>query len=211
MSEFRRRLIAQSKGSEIPSGCTRCEYIKSTGTQYILTNHTLEDDVTIEVDFESLKPACTLFGSKSGSYRDLVLWTDYANTTFLNVGERGSMDTPFRFTGLTTGRHKLKAHIKKNQGTVWVDDVLRYDKESFAGIYHSGMPFAIFAAYVNGTPTEHNTSQVYSFSIKQGDVLVRNLLPILDKSGVPCLYDTVGEEFYYNKGTGKFEYKILGQ
>ena len=36
--------------------------------------------------------------------------------------------------------------------------------------------------------------------------LAQHLIPVLDRSGVPCLYDTVTRTLIYNAGTGTFNY-----
>ena len=28
--------------------------------------------------------------------------------------------------------------------------------------------------------------------------------PVLDKNGIPCMYDKVTDQFFYNQGTGQF-------
>lgn len=32
--------------------------------------------------------------------------------------------------------------------------------------------------------------------------LIRDLIPVLDNSGVPCMYDRVSQQLFYNQGTG---------
>ena len=36
-----------------------------------------------------------------------------------------------------------------------------------------------------------------------------HLRPCLDTEGVPCMYDEVSEEYFYNQGEGEFTYKDL--
>ena len=56
---------------------------------------------------------------------------------------------------------------------------------------------------------EHSRAKFYSIKIydKETQILVRDFIPVLDKEGTPCLYDKVEKKFYYNQGTGEFEYK----
>lgn len=42
----------------------------------------------------------------------------------------------------------------------------------------------------------------YYFKIYEGDTLVRDLIPVLDKDNIPCFFDKVGEQFYYYKVNG---------
>ena len=40
---------------------------------------------------------------------------------------------------------------------------------------------------------------------KNGDI-IKELVPALDSSGRPCMYDTVSKQAFYNQGTGEFLY-----
>lgn len=48
--------------------------------------------------------------------------------------------------------------------------------------------------------------RLYGFRIYEGETLVREYLPALDGSSVPCLYEEQTDEFYYNLGSGTFSY-----
>ena len=48
--------------------------------------------------------------------------------------------------------------------------------------------------------------KLYSCKIWNDNILVRDFIPVLNKAGVPCLYDKVEEKFYYNQGEGEFLY-----
>lgn len=203
--------VADSDVEMLPDDCVRCEYLKSSGHQYINTLHVLEDDFIIEVEYEEFSSGRSLYGGKSGNIRDAILYADYAGMLLQNIGEHGSVSTPFRFSGITTGRHTYRFAVSDNIGSAWVDGTIRYDNVPFTGSYLSGIPMYLFAANVNGSAVEHNHTSVYSFSISQGGEKVLNFVPILDPDGKPCMYDTVSKMFFYNLGNGQFQYKILEQ
>ena len=46
--------------------------------------------------------------------------------------------------------------------------------------------------------------RVYSMQILDNGNLIRDFIPVLDPYGVPCMYDRVTNEFFYNQGTGQF-------
>lgn len=48
--------------------------------------------------------------------------------------------------------------------------------------------------------------KIYSCKIWNDNTLARNFVPALDRKGIPCLYDTIEEKFYYNQGEGEFLY-----
>ena len=33
-----------------------------------------------------------------------------------------------------------------------------------------------------------------------------DLIPVLDKNNIPCMFDKVTKQFFYNQGTGQFLY-----
>lgn len=50
--------------------------------------------------------------------------------------------------------------------------------------------------------------KLYSFKVFKNDILIQNLIPCLDDNDVPCFYDRVDKQTYYNRGTGTFEYEL---
>ena len=46
--------------------------------------------------------------------------------------------------------------------------------------------------------------RIYNYKFYFNDTLIRDFIPVLDKDGVPCMYDKVEKKFYYNAGTGDF-------
>lgn len=50
--------------------------------------------------------------------------------------------------------------------------------------------------------------RIYYFKMYDNDVLVRDFIPVLDENNVPCMYDRVTKQFYYNSGTGDFTYEL---
>ena len=48
-------------------------------------------------------------------------------------------------------------------------------------------------------------ARIYNISFRTANnILVRDFIPVLDKDGVPCMYDKVTVQFFYNQGTGQF-------
>ena len=47
-------------------------------------------------------------------------------------------------------------------------------------------------------------AKVYCCKIWDNDVLVRDMIPVLDWNYVPCMYDRITEQLFYNAGTGDF-------
>ena len=50
--------------------------------------------------------------------------------------------------------------------------------------------------------------KLYSCEIYEDETLVKSYLPMLDDSMVPCLYESVNKETFYNAGSGSFTYEV---
>lgn len=70
----------------------------------------------------------------------------------------------------------------------------------------------------SGNFTTHTTNEasdgcikgrIYDFKVFIDNELKMHLRPCLDTEGVPCMYDEVSEEYFYNQGEGEFTYKDL--
>lgn len=49
--------------------------------------------------------------------------------------------------------------------------------------------------------------RLFSFDIFEDNEKIAALIPVLDQSSVPCLFDTVSSAFFYNSGSGQFSYE----
>lgn len=76
---------------------------------------------------------------------------------------------------------------------------------------NADLVFFTIGACVNGpgsgfvTPKDENmaTCKIYSCKIEDADgAIVRDIVAAEDASGVPCLYDKVTKQFFYNRGSG---------
>ena len=53
------------------------------------------------------------------------------------------------------------------------------------------------------------TLALYGFSARENDILIQDIIPVLDLSGRPAMYDEVSGQFFYNQGTGEFTWGEL--
>lgn len=184
------------------------EYLESSGTQWIDTGYAFKDDFSWEIDFNGITQNKTVFGGRTSIERTAILYQyNVTSTTTCPIGSSNGQATPFKLSDLSSGRHTVKMAVASNKGSVWVDGTQMYDNTAFAGSYISGTTQAIFADnFGNGDVQEYTSSKVYSLKMWQGTELVRDFIPVLDLNDVPCMYDRVTNELYYNNGTGEFSY-----
>jgi hypothetical protein len=74
--------------------------------------------------------------------------------------------------------------------------------ESAAEFQGTGSAIGLFAFFENGVARANSSSRslrIYSFKVTNayGDKTL-DLIPVLDKESVPCMYDKVSGEYFYN-------------
>ena len=178
------------------------EYLESTGTQYIDTGVKLTSDYSVELDYQitsipNVNERRGLFGALDSNgavrYGSLVSPT----TRKLEYGY-GKGNTYYQTAIPTTDRCLLK-HEKNN---LYVDNALIYTFPTATFTLQSSAYLGSFN-YTNYTPM---LAKYYSAKFWDGDTLVRDFIPVLDMNDVPCMYDKVTDTFFYNKGTGQFNF-----
>lgn len=178
----------------LPSGYTRLEYIKSTGTQYIDTGVIGSSNVRTVVDFKvhSLGRGTTfVFGSQGtdsvrytlGMTSAGVFRSDYG--TQLSSGPSVSLETRY----LTDKNGNVCA--------IGTDTIIN-TASTFTGttnIYLFGRSYSSIS---------YSEISLYSCQIYINDVLTRDFIPCKNADGVVGLWDNVNSSFYANAGTGIF-------
>ena len=185
------------------------EYLESTGTQYIdtgIVQSYYKQNILVEITFQftDLVPGDTnrAFGvasssvssSSSNYFMPLFTRDNYFQS---NVGVGGS-----DISTITADRKKHTAIINT------IDGIFEIDGNNFK--YTSNIADINGTVYLFGT---HYISEVPRLGIlkihrvifkDRNNSLVRDFIPVLDKDGVPCMFDNVEGKFYYNSGTGNF-------
>ena len=189
------QMFAQLFGatSRLPAGYRECEYLESTGTQYIDTGYTPNDATEV---------VCVWRGSASGRLYGIYDKT-HGFTAILgsNGGSAGwvygSQTANLYFNWSTTYT------TRQNSDGVYVNGVL--EAEYAAADFTSPGSMYLFAQ-AGRTPLF--TGRIFECSISDDGTLVRDFVPALDSDGTPCLYDLVTATPFYNAGTGTFAYQL---
>lgn len=192
MSEFRRRLLMQSK-SELPSAYQQVEYIESTGTQQISLNYILQENDEINLRFEFMG-----FFKTGDAYLFYLpganIWTAYNYRTnnpvrfFVRFGSSSSTSyTDFPEKGsLTLGKNKL------------IVNGVNYRITEYTAISNSR--FYLFGIY-----PDFSKYKLFYFFVEENGTKKLHLIPCYRKSdGEIGLYDIVNNIFYINNGTEEF-------
>ena len=188
----------------LPDNVEQLEYIESTGTQYIDTGVFPSNNLKINIK------AC--YTNSNALY---MLGSDNAYNAGVNIrwdpnyktqGYKGIFGTPIMSTGVipqinvpvTITLQNNKIYVDGQQkGSGSTQDVSKYSKSS---IY-------VFCTHRGGEAKYNASMRLYELQMYNGDTLIRDFIPILDENNVAYLYDKVEKKFYYNSGTGTFNYK----
>lgn len=193
MSEFRRRLLMQSK-SLLPSAYQQVEYIESQGAQIITLDYIVKEDDTIDFDFYIIK--CVGEGHFTQATNGIVgIWYNYGASVYVRFGYNASLNV-----GATKTQIKQHCILEKNRIIVdGVTTALEY-------LSMPNVPQNIFAGKKpNGEYYSFTYARIYAYSIYNENETKINLIPCYRKSdGEIGMYDTINKKFYTNIGSGTF-------
>ena len=180
----------------LPSGYTEVEYLESTGNQYIDTGIIGKTGVAIEAKFQVLDLTRTrTIGVTDGTNR-LSLVLPNAGTGYL-VNQIGTTNKFIDTHSLSVGDI---ATTKQDSGKLYLNGTL-IDTIT-PNTFNTNMTLYIFAQHAKKM-VSWDASRVYNVKIWDNGTLVRNFIPCLNDTGVPCMYDTVSEKAFYNQGSGE--------
>lgn len=178
-------------GSILPAGYTRLEYLESTGTQRLLLETlTVTDTDVITWRADRVKQV----GTVDGHFSDMSLtvrffhnynW-DRSNADFLKNGGLYDNIVPLVFSG----EWELRRGQLTQNGTVYP---LLDGTGSVTG-------FAVFAQQRSDGNVWPSAIKLYRWEVA-GKC---QLIPALDPTGAPCMFDLVTRTAFYNVGTGDF-------
>ena len=193
----------------LPEEYELCKYIEGTGSQYINSGLNAKDhpDIIVEIDGSYTKnnpKSEYIFGA---SYH--ADWE--TNNTFILMGcsneakfvmQNGIAGNEENLKASDSDRHTFILNTISNIGKI--DQILQ--ELNTSGIKSVDFNYVIFAQNSHGVVKNNASFKMYSCKIiENGDYLL-NLIPCLDENKVPCMYDTVSNQCFYNSGSGTFNY-----
>ena len=198
------RLIYDAQ-TEIPVGFTEVEYLESSGTQWIDTGilPTNEMEFESKFTFTSLVSSnLTVIGSRDSSKRCQPIgaynnkWSASIGDSYDANGSSVSTNTPYTVKSVISNGQTITLTVNGSQASVCTSTTGLPTQN----LYIFGRNF-----YGNADPVDSRiNAKMYFMKIKSNGVLVRDFIPCLDASNVPCMYDKVEGKAYYNAGTGSF-------
>lgn len=178
--------------SNLPNGYTPLLYIESSGTQYIDTDYTPNNNTKVVMDFQLTNPNTSnqcIFGvAGQFSFR----W--YGTNSYFR--SNGSDNKNFSTAISSTDRHI----VEKTATTCTIDGT--YSVTNTAETV--SLSLYLCAQHAANSTSNYASVRVYSCQIYDNDTLVRDYIPCFNPSGEIGLYDKVNDIFYSNAGSTEF-------
>ena len=181
----------------LPDDFTPVNFLQSSGSQYIDTGRKLTQDSDITIDFRivgEINRNAGIFGSReSASKNNLGL---FQNRNPVVLSGDFSEYPKYRFT---TGSSLNRTKIRMNKAGVWVNDIAKRVWSDVAN-FETPTNGLIFDVGNNNWTGNKAIMRLYGYT--DGDA--QRLIPCLDADGIPCMFDFVSRNSFYNAGTGSF-------
>lgn len=175
-------------------------YIESTGTQYIDTGFYPTSTTTVRLKFNMTKATGhVIFGYYNSEANSFRLF-NYNNNAYLDYGSGSGYNRIYGGTlseGVTYNIEFGNRYVKNldtGENIISNTEVTFSTKTQKAGIF-------------GDSTTNIALGKLYYCQIFDNGVLVRDFAPALDETNVPCLYDKISNQYFYNRGTGSFSYQ----
>jgi hypothetical protein len=181
-------------------------YIQSTGNQWIDTGIIVTDktyDFEIVGSFTALNPSATpqgMFGLMgSPSHPEIPRLGLFTYNSIVGAGVNSTVT--FTSQQSDTNLHVYK--LMRTTNTVWIDSNMISLNDSLTISLSSSL--YLFARRRPYGPDNFGRCKMYEFTVYQSGVVIQHLIPVLH-FGVPCMFDTVSEQFFYNNSSTNFLY-----
>lgn len=186
----------------LPGEYKLCQYIEGKGYQYIDLGFNSKEHPNIIVEIEgsyiSSKSQQYIFGAGSSNS-----WILMGQTNALGIiGQMGKATTEQTIINYDTEKHLFKLDTIANQAIV-DSTIVNMDANGLNTFEYN---YLIFAINNKGNIMCNASFKMYSCKITENGKYILNLIPCLDENDVPCMYDSVSKQCFYNNGTGTFGY-----
>jgi len=169
-----------------------CEYVGSTGTQYIDTGVEGRAGTKIEATLE--------WTNANGDRGVIGSRKDWGDTRFYPIHTNGDLCYGYgRFNHIgktipVNEKHVIETDFRAGSQTVTLDGTNVVSGTSSTDI-RTGRPMYLYAENVVGNADYFSKVRIYELKIWQDGALVRHYVPVLADNGAPYLWDKVSKSF----------------
>jgi hypothetical protein len=180
-------------------------YLECTGSQYIDTGVVGKSGIKTFLDFEIVSGDLAdfiVFGSARSNWG--VRFYPVSSRSGVWVLGYGNRITSTMAAKLGQ-RYAIESELLSGKQTMNVNGSIVINSADTATI-NSEYNMFLFGVNHTGNFKGYGSVRVYACRVEVDNALIRDFVPVLDMNDVPCMYDKVSDELFYNAGTGKFLY-----
>jgi hypothetical protein len=199
---LRRKLLAFLKSQKKNTEYTELEWIGNEENCYIFFPLVTAGKDIIELEYEA-QFTRTDVAQAEGKNKPPYFFMGLQNSVwYAGCGEYGNSSVK-----ADTEWHHFRLVSYGDDNGFWLDGTRIYQSTPQDGVY---LPQG-FRLWIGqgGTRTTYNRKKYVK--VKVNGKLVYDLIPVLDKDFIPCLYDKISGSFFYNQGSGEFKWKLPNQ
>lgn len=171
---------------------TPLSYIESTGTQYINTGFTPTNDTKLELKIKDVVKE-----NGQGLLGAYTTWTDNSYLLYVHEGIHWTFGGKKAVTTNYTGPHIITLY----RGSITCNgNVVTNSTTSISNQINTTLHL-----FCQGNKANFAKYKLCYLKIYESNVLVKDYIPVKDKTGRICLYETLSKTYLYNNGTGDFK------
>ena len=184
----------------LPAGYKRVEYIENPKMAYLETNLEYSSEATIKIDFRDDQGASGsnggfpyLFG---GNASGIEAWSvGYAKD---QTRWKWNNQRTYDFNNIIELGRRYLVELNKTGG--YLDGIKK------SSIVYSEWHAQSLTLFKQSTKTYTSGCKMYSAEVTENGDTLLNVVPCLDETGAPCMFDLVSRKAFYTKGTDDFRY-----
>lgn len=200
---FYELLMAKAMKNKKKTEYIELEYIGNTSTSYIFFPLVTAGKDIVEIEYEAQFTRTDVQQAeiKNGDpYFFIGLMPN--SVWYAGCGYYGNSSVQ-----ADTDWHKFRLVSYGEDNGFWLDGTRIYQSTPRDSAYLT-QGFRLWIGQ-GGSRTTYNRKKYVK--VKVNGKLVYDLIPVLDKDLVPCMYDKVSGQYFYNQGGGEFEWKLPNQ
>ena len=202
----------------LPAGYRRCSYLQGVGnntTYFVIPRIDITNSpwVLLECMYQTYSEDTSVFGCILGDVRfeqgigwgGVAFSYNYGNGYGAEGGTRKNAQTENGVLPASdlAGKRLL---VKYKNDTIYLDGIEQTIAKNNIYAYGSlGIAKDVYLFGTNrGETKRYFGGKIYRFFVENQI----DLIPALDKNGVPCMFDLISKSTFYNQGTGEFLYEL---
>ena len=199
--------------NEIPENYTRCNYLESSGGQYIKTGYIPTGTSGVFID-GYMNSGGIILGCNNH-------WAHWNGPNIFGIEINATHGPSVRWMGggylpnpdavqITNKRFESRMNYKNDRYLYYDFGDNKWYKENLETFENENEQYDIYLfAFNSAGAITKSSGRIYRAQITENDSLIKDYVPCLDNEGVPCLYELINGETLYNSGSGQFTYQLI--